>query len=174
MANFLKPAEILKKVKLKKDMTAADFGSGSGGWALALAEKIEDGKIYAIDILEEPLSALKSKARLKKIFNIETIKSDVEKTSRLFQNSCDLILMTNLLFEVEDKEKVFKEAKKILKEKGKILIVDWKKDAPFGPSPNRVLVEDIKKLAKKLDLKVEKEFQAGLYHWGLILRKSQH
>ena len=171
MANFLNPADILKKIKLKKDMTAADFGSGSGGWALSLAEKIEDGKIYAIDILEEPLSALKSKARLKKFSNIETIKSDVEKTSRLFQNSCDLILMTNLLFEIEDKEKVLKEAKRVLKEGGKILIIDWEKDASFGPSKDRVLAEDVKKLAKKLDLKVEKEFQAGLYHWGLILLK---
>jgi len=37
-----------------------------------------------------------------------------------------------------------------------------------------VLPEDIKKIAKKLELKTEKEFEAGLYHWVLILVKPPH
>ena len=74
---FLNPSEVLKQFKLKKGMVAADFGCGAGGWAIPLAKKLEEGKIYAIDILEEPLSALRAKIKLEKIFNIETIKSDV-------------------------------------------------------------------------------------------------
>ena len=97
-------------------MTAADFGSGSGGWVLPLAKILEDGKVYAIDILEEPLSALRSRAKTLKIENIETIKSDVEKTSKLSSGSCDLVLLTNLFFQVEKKEEVLEEAKKVLKE----------------------------------------------------------
>jgi ubiquinone/menaquinone biosynthesis C-methylase UbiE len=168
---FLDPKKILNQLKLRSNMTAADFGSGSGGWAIPLAKKLEKGKVYAIDILEEPLSALRSKAQLEKVWNIETIKSDAEETSKLLKDSCDLVLMTNLLFEAKDKEKVLTEGKKVLKKGGKILIVDWKKEAPFGPQKDRVLPEDIKKMAKKLNLKVEKEFTAGLYHWALILLK---
>ena len=48
-------------------MIAADFGCGSGGWAIPLAKKLEEGKVYAIDILEEPLSALRARAKLEKI-----------------------------------------------------------------------------------------------------------
>ncbi|GAH20696.1 unnamed protein product, partial [marine sediment metagenome] len=40
---FLNPSEVLKQLKLKKDMIAADFGCGSGGWALPLAKKLEEG-----------------------------------------------------------------------------------------------------------------------------------
>jgi len=152
-------------------MTAADFGCGSGGWAMPLARKLEEGKIYAIDILEEPLSALRARTRLEKIFNIEVIKSDIEKTSRLFPESCDLVLITNLLFEVKDKKSVLEEGKRVLKPGGKILVVDWQEKTPLGPKEGRVSPEEVKNLAKELNLKLEKEFEASLYHWGLILVK---
>jgi len=152
-------------------MVAADFGSGSGGWAFPLAKKLEEGKVYSIDILEEPLSALRAKAKLEKIFNIETIKSNVEKGSKLFNESCDLVLMTNLLFQCEDKKKVIEEGKRVLKPGGKILVVDWKLDATLGPEKGRVSPEEVKETALDLNLRIEKEFEAGIYHWGLILVK---
>src|SRR3989344_263945 len=155
MEGFLNPEEVLKNLNLKEDMVACDFGSGSGGWVLPLARTLTEGKIYAIDILEEPLSALKGKAEIFKIQNIETIRSDVEKKrgSTIKDNEVDLVFMTNLLFEVEDKKGVLVEGKRILKKGGRI-------------SP-----DEIKDIVKKLDLKIENEFKAGDYHWGLILAK---
>jgi len=171
MEGFLNPQEVLKQLKLKKEMIAADFGSGSGGWALPLAKKLEEGIIYAIDILEEPLSALKARAKLEKILNIEIIRADVEKRTPLSSNSVDLVLMTDLLFECEDKKIVVEEGKRVLKPGGKILVVDWKLDATIGPEEGRVSTEEVKKIAKDLNLKLEKEFEAGIYHWGLIVVK---
>lgn len=173
MNGFLNPEQVLKQLKLKKTMIAADFGSGSGGWTFPLAKKLEEGKIYTIDILEEPLSALKARAKLEKIFNIETIRSDVEDRngSKLIDNSCDLVLMTNLLFEAENKEQVLEEGKRVLKPGGKILVVDWKLDTPMGPKEGRISPEEVKKTAKEIGLKVEKEFEAGTFHYGLIFVK---
>jgi len=168
---FLNPNEVLKQLNLKKNMVAADFGSGSGGWAFPLAKKLEEGKVYSIDILEEPLSALRAKAKLEKIFNIETIKSNVEKGSKLFNESCDLVLMTNLLFQCEDKKKVIEEGKRVLKPGGKILVVDWKLDATLGPEKGRVSPEEVKETALDLNLRIEKEFEAGSYHYGLVFLK---
>ena len=170
---FLNPAEVLKQLKLKKEMTAADFGCGSGGWVIPLAKKLEEGKIFAIDILEEPLSALKSRAKIEKISNVETIQSNVEAKngSKLTDNSCDSVLMTNLLFECDDKKIVLEEGKRVLKKGAELLIVDWKKDSPLGPKEGRVSAEEVKKIAKDLDLKLEKEFEAGIYHYGLIFTK---
>lgn len=167
---FLNPSEVLNMLDFKKGFVAADFGSGSGGWVIPLAKKLKEGKVYAIDILEEPLSALKSKIRLEKILNIETVKSDVERTSKLLSNSCDLVLMTNLFFEIDEKKKVMEEGKRVLKKGGKLLIVDWKVEAPLGPE-KRISPPEIKKIAKEVDLKLEKEFKAGLYHWGLIFKR---
>ena len=166
---FLNPSEVLNMLDLKEGFIAADFGSGSGGWVIPLAKRLKQGKVYAIDILEEPLSALKSKIRLEKILNIEMVKSDVERTSKLLSNSCDLVLMTNLFFEVDEKKKVMEEGKRVLKKGGNLLIVDWKEGAPLGPE-KKVSSSEIKKIAKEVGLELEKEFKAGLYHWGLIFK----
>lgn len=173
MEEFLNPSKILEELELKEDMTAADFGSGSGGWAIPLAKKLEEGKVYAIDILAEPLSALESKAKLGKVFNIETIRSDIEteKGSKLHPDSCDLVLMTNLLFQCEDRKGVMQEGKRVLKPGGKILIVDWKPDVLLGPKEGRVSADDVKKIAEDLGLKLEEEFEAGKYHYGLVFVK---
>ena len=171
MNNFLNPIEVFNQINLKEDMIAVDFGCGSGGWVIPLARKLNKGKIYAIDILEEPLSALKGKIEDMKIFNIETMKADVEKEVLIMDTSVDLVLMTNLLFQTEDKEAVFKEADKILKENGKILIIDWKSDTGFGPE-HRILKQNILPVAEKIGFVFEKDFDAGTYHYGLVLNKA--
>jgi len=172
MEGFLKPEEVLNQLDLKEDMIAADFGSGSGGWAIPLAKILKEGKVYAIDVLEEPLSALKSKAELNNISNIETIRSDLEseKGLKLKNNFLDLVLMTNLLFEVENKNDVLAEGKRVLKKGGKILIVDWEPEASLGPKEGRISAEEVKKIAKDLDLKIDKELPAGAYHYALIFK----
>jgi len=170
MNEFLNPKVALEKLDLKENFIAADFGCGSGGWAIPLAKILTKGKVFAIDVLEEPLSALKSKLRGEGINNIELKRANVEKGVPILSNSCDLVLMTNLLFEVENIENVLKEGKRILKTGGKILVVDWKTEASFGPE-KKVNIENVKRLAEKIGLKIKEEFEAGDYHWGLILEK---
>lgn len=91
--------------------------------------------------------------------------------STLSDSSCDLVLMTNLLFECDDKKIVLEEGKRVLKKGGKILVVDWKKDASLGPKEGRVAAGEVKKISEEIGLKVEKEFSAGAYHYGLIFTK---
>jgi ubiquinone/menaquinone biosynthesis C-methylase UbiE len=173
MNGFVNPEEVLSQLELQKEMIAADFGSGSGGWVIPLAKKLEDGKVCAIDVLEEPLSALKSKAKIEKISNIETIRANIEakEGSGLKENLLDLVLMTNILFEVENKKAIFDEAKRVLKKNGKILVVDWKPESAVGPKEKRISPEELKKVAKNAGLTLEKDFQAGDYHYGLVFTK---
>jgi ubiquinone/menaquinone biosynthesis C-methylase UbiE len=168
MEEFLNPEKILEKLNLNKKMVAADFGCGSGGWTIPLAKKVK--WVFAIDIQQEPLSALRSRMRMEKVFNIDPLKGNVEGKTTLISESCDLVLMTNLLFQVEDIKKVFEEAKRVLKKGGKILVVDWKENAEVGPE-KRVSKEKIEEIAKEVGLIFEKEFEAGIYHFGLIFSK---
>lgn len=185
MDNFLTPGAILNQLNLEKFMVAADFGCGSGGWALPLAKILSEGKVFAIDMIGGPLSALNSRAKMERILNIQTMTADVEKGTKLISSSCDLVLMTNLLFECKDKTAVLKEAKRVLKPGGKILVIDWRKAASFGPRERAVAPQDAIELAKAAGLKIEMpsphlagsapasgEFDAGPYHYGLILTKE--
>lgn len=172
MEGFLNPNQVLGHLKLKNNMVAADFGSGSGGWAIPLAKILQSGSVYAIDILEEPLSALRSKMNLEKVENIRAIRSNVEDKngSTLSNSSVDLVLMTNLLFQAGKKKEIFEEAKRTLKSKGKILVVDWKEDSPQGPIEDRISEKEVKKIAEDSGFELEKEFEAGIYHYGLVFR----
>jgi ubiquinone/menaquinone biosynthesis C-methylase UbiE len=173
MISFLEPEKLIENLSLEEHWTAADFGSGAGGFTIPLAKKLKKGRVYALDIQEEPLSALVGNAKLFGLNNIKTIQCDLEepKGSTLPDNSLDLVLMVNLLFQVESKTGILKEAKRVLRPGGKIIIIDWKEDAPFGPSEERITKDEVKKIARRLELKVKKEIDAGSYHWGIILEK---
>lgn len=154
-------------------MTAVDFGCGSGGWVIPLAKRLKKGKVYALDVQEEALSSLESRARMGQVFNVETILCDLEnpETLKLASESTDLVLMTNLLFQLENKEKVFGQANRILKKGGQILIIDWKEASPLGPKEGRIPVEKVKEIAGRNGFNLMKEFEAGDYHYGLVLIK---
>lgn len=173
MATFINPSQILRQhIGLKRNMMAADFGCGSGEWAVAAARLLNHGKVWAIDLLEEPLSAARSRARVAKLENIEFVKGNIEKTIfRLRADSLDLVLMTNLLFQVDNKEAVFGEAKRMLKSGGKILVVDWKKSARIGPS-EKISPDEIKDVAARAEFDLVGEFDAGSFHYGLVFAKK--
>jgi len=76
-----------------------------------------------------------------------------------------------LLFQIEDKKRVLTEAKRVLKKGGKILVVDWLPEALQGPREGRVSPDEVKKMAEDLNLKLEKEFKAGVFHYGLVFTK---
>jgi len=174
MSKFVNPIEVLDKLNLKDDMIVADFGCGSGGWVIPLAKKLEQGTVYAIDLQEEMLSVLESKLKVENIQNVRKILSNIEDKEdlKLPPLSCDLILMTNLLFQVEDKKQIFKQADRVLKKKGKILVVEWNKDAVLSPDQKSVSQDEVKKIASEFNLELKKEFSAGNYHYALVFEKK--
>lgn len=171
MEGFLNPVEILKKLDLREDMLVADFGSGSGGWVIPLAKILKEGKIWAIDVQTEMLSALKGRAETEKLFNIEISRKNLEQGSGIRENSLDLVMISNLLFQVLQKKDIISDAKNILKPGGKLLIIDWLPGINFGPKEERISADDVKEMIKGTGLELEKEFEASKYHWGLIFKK---
>ena len=173
MLPFVNPSEILSGLLLKKDMIAVDFGCGSGGWVIPLAQKLEDGIVYAVDVQESALSAMMGKANLQGIGNIKKVLADVEKEiPQIKDTSCDLILMTNLLFQIENKENPFKEAKRILNHNGKVLVVEWGMESPFGPlQESRISSGRVAEIAQKVGFILEKEIETGGYHYGMLFVK---
>jgi ubiquinone/menaquinone biosynthesis C-methylase UbiE len=170
---FLTPDSVLGELELEKSMVAAEFGSGSGGFTIPLAKRLTEGLVYAIDIQDAPLSALKSRSYLEKLINIRVIRSDLErpKGSSLRDSSVDLVFIINVLFQIEEKSAVMSEAKRVLKGGGKLVVVDWLMEAEQGPVQGRVSAESVKKISRDLGLKPERDFKAGKYHYGLIFEK---
>ena len=145
-------------------MAAAEFGCGSGGFTVPLAKKLDDGMVYAIDILREPLSALSSHLRLARIKNVRVIKSNLEKIrgSTLQDDSMDLVVIPNTLFQIESKKSIIIEAKRVLKTGGILAVMDWKE---------KVSEKEIKELCEKNGFQFQKNIDAGSHHYGLVFLK---
>lgn len=173
MPEFINPAEVLKKIDLKADMIAADFGCGSGGWVIPLSRRLEKGAVYAIDVQPTALSALEGRLRLQGITNIKKVLADVEcPIDELADESCDFVLVTDLLFQAEEKDEVFKEAKRVLKPAGRLLVVEWIESSPLGPKQGRVSPDRVKQIAQRFNFALIKDFQAGDYHFALVFQKK--
>lgn len=174
MDTFLNPIQVLDQLDLVPNMIAADFGSGSGGWAIPLAKKLKSGKVFAIDILQEPLSALSSKAKLERVWNIQTICDNVEnlKNARLGGGGLDLILITNLLFQSDKKTEIFIEAHKFLKTGGQVLVVDWSTKSSIDLEERHISPIEVKKIAISTGFKFVKDLDVAPHHYGMLFKKS--
>ena len=68
--------------------------------------------------------------------------------------------------------KALKEARRVLKKGGDLIIIDWKANQYMGPPENLITSpENIKKITKEKGLSFEKDFPVDKYHWGMIFRK---
>ena len=174
---LLDPLEILARLGVKTGSRVADLGCGGAGHFVIPAAKLVGDHIivYAVDILKTVLHSVTSKARLEGVNNIKTVWSNLENVgaTKIRKGSLDFALLINILFQSKKHENILQEAMRLLKEDGKILIVDWNQNpSAFGPLPaSRVKADSIKELTNNLKLKLIDEFQAGTYHYGIILKK---
>jgi ubiquinone/menaquinone biosynthesis C-methylase UbiE len=174
---FLNPNQTIESLGLLPAMNVADFGAGSGFYALAAARAVGDrGKVFAIDIQKELLDRLKNEARRNKLLNIDVVWGDIEKPrgSGLRDSSVDSVLVTNVLFQVKDKTAVAKEALRVLKLRGSLLVVDWRDSfGSLGPRGEDVItVDQAQEIFILAGFSFEKRISAGEHHYGIIFKKS--
>lgn len=176
MGGFLNPDKIVHEFDLREGMSVADFGCGAGYFTVLMGKKVgESGRIYALDVQESSLDSVRGKAKVAGVENIETIRANLEVlgSSGLGDNSQDVVLMANVLFQSTKKEEVFKEAQRILKSGGRVIVIDWGKGTGgFGP-PDNLRTDDIamQSLVTSLGFSFLKKIDAGKFHYGLTFKK---
>ncbi len=173
---FSDPVKNIEKCNIQPGMDIADLGVGSGFYTIAAAKALHaTGRVYAIDAQKELLSKLKNEATRQGLYNIEVIWGDIEKVNgtKLRDSSIDLGLLCNVLFQLENKENIINEVKRILKPNGRLLVVDWTDSfGGIGPKPNMIVKKDIVvSRFEKGGFHLDKEISAGAHHYGLIFKK---
>lgn len=174
---LIDPFNALEKAGIKEEMRVADLGVGAVGHFLFPAAKLvgPKGHVYGVDILKSVLQANQSRAKLSGLDNIEMVWGNLEKIggSRLPDASMDMALIVNVLH-VVDKATTLREAKRVLATGGILLVIEWKAaGAALGPSAEKRLAkEDAVGAALEAGFRLQKEFDAGPYHYGLVFKKS--
>lgn len=169
--------DIIKKVPIEGRQKVADLGCGRFGYfSFPLSEAVgRDGLVYSVDILKKCLEEIDKKAKGDNVSNIKTIWSNLEtwQATKIDSASLDVSVLVSTLNQSGKRIDILREAVRLLKKKGKLLIVEWSgSDSPLGPeTEKKVKKQSLIDVAPKLGLRLEQEFIAGPYHYGLVFVK---
>ena len=109
---------------VKKGETVLDLGSGAGLDAFIISKKVGNkGKVIGVDITREMIKSAKKYAKKYNYKNVEFILGDIEKLP-IEDNSIDVIISNCVINLAPNKSKVFKEAYRVLKKKGRMFVSD--------------------------------------------------
>jgi len=168
---------ILSKMGIEERQQVAELGCGNFGFfVFPLARLVgRYGLVYAVDILKSTLEEIDKEAKKENLPQIKSVWSNLEifKATNIAVGSLDNALLVNILHQSNKRAEIIREAIRLLKRGGHLLVVEWKNiDIPFGPdAERRVRLDSLKTVAPKIGLDIKEEFEAGPYHYGLILTK---
>jgi len=176
--NFSDPKEILSQFHVDPGMTVADFGAGAGHFTFPLAQKVgTSGKVYAVEIQREMLDRLRSDmSTMQGINNVQFVWGDIDEDhgSTLQDKSLDRVVIINTLFQLEKKENTAKEIFRVLKDNGKVLVMDWSDShGHLGPHPESVFNEEkTTQLFEKVGFTHDSDIITGQHHYAVVFRKK--
>lgn len=176
-SSFLNPHKTLLAAKVHEGMIAADLGAGSGFFTRALAREVgEGGQVWAVDIHRDLLPRIKTIADAEGLHNVEVVHGDVEEVggTNLPDTHFDFCVASNIFFALEHRGEAVAEIKRILKQGGRALVVDWADSyGGLGPHKDHIFtVNAARTLFEQHGFTYIEEVPAGLYHWGFVVRKK--
>ncbi len=144
---------------------------GTAENSILIAENRPNAEIIGIDLSKDMLALAEQKINARGIKNIKTLVMDA--TNTIFEDSSfDVVIISLVLHEIDEeiRHKIMNESKRVLRKKGKILIIEWDKPKKLIQRPLFSVIKllepkgfqdflrlDIKKYAEKFSLMVINE-----------------
>jgi len=141
----------IAKLGLQGNSVVADIGAGTGYYTFRIAPKIPQGKVYAVEVQDEFISALKTRQQELGLANVEVIKG-TSQSPNLPAASVDLAIMVDVYHELEYPQEMLQALHQALKPTGKLLLLEYRAEDPAIP---------IKELHKMSVAQANKELSAN-------------
>jgi predicted methyltransferase len=138
------PDRVIAVLALPPDATVADIGAGTGYLAARLARHLK-GIVYAVDIEKDMVRHLAERAKAGGLANLRAVLGTA--MSANLPEPVDLAVLLNVYHHIDARPAYFKRLRTSLKPGGSVAIIDYRPDAPQGPSkshriaPARILSE---------------------------------
>ena len=149
---------------LKPDDVVVDLGAGSGVLTFPIAQRVAEGKVFAVDIQQEMLDALVQHAESLGVENVIPVlgneKDPALPDPSLESNQVDLALMVDAYHEFSHPREVMLALVRSLRPGGRVALVEYRAEDPMVP---------IKELHKMSQEQARKEMEAVGLEWERTL-----
>ena len=135
------PDEVIRALALAPAMTVADVGAGTGYFAVRLARAVPQGQVIATDIEPDMVRYLEERATKAGLSNVRAVRASAT-ASGLAANSVDAILIVDVWHHIADRVGYARDLAAALRPGGRILIVDFLREAHRGPPPEMRLAPE--------------------------------
>lgn len=140
-AAWQRPDEVVRALALAPDARVVDLGVGSGYFAVRLARIVARGQVVGLDIEPAFVAAVNERARTEGLPNLSARQCEPDDPG-LAPASVDLILIVDTYHHLPDRPAYLARLRLALRPAGRIAIVDFKKDAKYGPPPEHKLTRE--------------------------------
>ncbi len=126
-----RPDEVVRWLALAPDARVADLGAGTGYFAVRLARAVPNGRVWAEDIEPSLVGHMQQRFARESITNAFAILGTPEHP--LLSEPVDLALVVDTYHHISNRPAFFQRVRDRLRPGGRVVIVDFRADAPMGP-----------------------------------------
>lgn len=148
------PDRVIDVLQLAPDASVADIGAGTGYFSVRLAKAAPRGTVYAVDIEPTMLEHIRKRAAGAGLANLRTVQADAARPN--LPGPVDLAILVDTYHHIPNRPAYFRNIGKSLTPRGRVAIIDFRKDSPEGPPPEfrfeaDQIVEEMKQAGYRLD-----------------------
>ncbi len=166
------PEKVMDVLGVRPGMVIGEVGAGYGYFTFKLARRVgESGKVYANDISESALSALRTSKERQDLTNLEIIRGEVE-DPLLPIGALDMVFMVNVFHDLEKPIALLDNLLRSLKQGGLVVIIEQDPEKHSNASGHFYSKEDILRLIGQSRFELDRIETFLLYQNIYVLRPA--
>jgi ubiquinone/menaquinone biosynthesis C-methylase UbiE len=177
--DLIDPGILWAALNLPQGITFLDLGCGQGNYSLAAADRIGPyGVVYAVDLWEEGIAALKERAGRESRTNLKPLAAGAGQIP-LESRSVDVGLLATVLHDLAEAgtaAAALAEVSRVIKPGGRLVIVEFDKiDGPPGP-PRHIRLDpaEVEALVAPYGFARQQTLNLGPYNYLMTFNKIAH
>jgi ubiquinone/menaquinone biosynthesis C-methylase UbiE len=172
--------KLFAALDLETDTVFLDLACGRGDYTLEAAEYVtSDGVIYAVDLWEEGIAALRSEANARGLDYVRPQVADVSERIPVEDRAVDVCLIASALHDFVREgghDAAIRELVRVLRPGGRLAVIEFKKVAgtPGPPVEVRLAPEEVKALLRGQGFDLTETIEVGPYHYLSMFVRVQN
>lgn len=149
-AKNLQIDRVMDILKIAEGKTVADIGAGSGWFTVRAAGRVgTKGKVFAVEINQEYINHINSRAEKENFTNIQTVLG-TEDNPKLSKNSVDAVLILKTYHEIAQPVKVLQNLRASLRKDALVGVIDRNGNGDDHGIDKEKVIEEVKWAGFKL------------------------